>query len=208
VITLASFAFQTIFCILYVTVVYFLTSQPADVTRFFMFMATCLLISFVAQSVGLVVGAAMNVQNGVFLAPVMSVPFLLFSGFFVSFDAIPVYLRWITYLSYIRYGFEGTALTIYGYGREKLKCFQVGLTSQTNMLIVASIANITEILCVFLGVLPLQESGDDSRGTRYARRWFYFGYSRSSAHLRRAANRCVSFLALENQDCPIDNRRA
>ncbi len=77
------------------------------------------------QSVGLVVGAAMNVQNGVFLAPVMSVPFLLFSGFFVSFDAIPIYLRWITYLSYIRYGFEGTALATYSFGREKLKCHQV-----------------------------------------------------------------------------------
>lgn len=92
--------------------------------RFLMFLTACLLISFVAQSVGLVVGAAMNVQNGVFLAPVMSVPFLLFSGFFVSFDAIPIYLRWITYLSYIRYGFEGTALATYSYGREKLKCYQ------------------------------------------------------------------------------------
>lgn len=113
---------------MYLSIVYFLTSQPADLQRFSIFLAICLLISFVAQSVGLVVGAAMNVQNGVFLAPVMSVPFLLFSGFFVSFDAIPVYLRWITYLSYIRYGFEGTALTIYSFGREKLKCSQVRST--------------------------------------------------------------------------------
>lgn len=115
--------FQAIFCIIYVSIVYYFTSQPWELFRFSMFLGSCLMIAFVAQSVGLVVGAAMNVQNGVFLAPVMSVPFLLFSGFFVSFDAIPVYLRWITYLSYIRYGFEGTALATYGFGREKLKCY-------------------------------------------------------------------------------------
>ncbi|XP_011340915.1 ATP-binding cassette sub-family G member 4 isoform X2 [Ooceraea biroi] len=124
-ITVSDIPFQTVFCVLYVSIVYFLTSQPPNTSRFIMFVSICLLISYVAQSVGLVVGAAMNVQNGVFLAPVMSVPFLLFSGFFVSFDAIPVYLRWITYLSYIRYGFEGTALSTYSFGREKLKCFQM-----------------------------------------------------------------------------------
>ncbi|GLV33102.1 uncharacterized protein CBL_10449 [Carabus blaptoides fortunei] len=124
-ITLSDIPFQTVFCIIYITIVYFMTSQPLEFFRYGMFLGACLLVSFVAQSVGLVVGAAMNVQNGVFLAPVMSVPFLLFSGFFVSFDAIPVYLRWITYLSYIRYGFEGTALATYSFGREKLKCFQV-----------------------------------------------------------------------------------
>ncbi|XP_034952371.1 ATP-binding cassette sub-family G member 4 [Chelonus insularis] len=123
-ITISDLPFQTVFCIMYLVIVYFLTSQPMDAMRFSMFVGACLLISFVAQSVGLVVGAAMNVQNGVFLAPVMSVPFLLFSGFFVSFDAIPIYLRWITYLSYIRYGFEGTALATYGFSRAKLKCFQ------------------------------------------------------------------------------------
>nr|CAH7713121.1 unnamed protein product [Callosobruchus chinensis] len=122
-ITISDMPFQTIFCIIYVTIVYFMTSQPPEAHRYGMFLLACLLVSFVAQSVGLVVGAAMNVQNGVFLAPVMSVPFLLFSGFFVSFNAIPVYLRWITYLSYIRYGFEGTALATYGFDRPKLQCF-------------------------------------------------------------------------------------
>lgn len=123
-ITLSDIPFQAIFCIVYVSIVYYFTSQPMELFRYFMFLGACLLISFVAQSVGLVVGAAMNVQNGVFLAPVMSVPFLLFSGFFVSFDAIPKYLRWITYLSYIRYGFEATSLSTYSFDREKLKCHQ------------------------------------------------------------------------------------
>ncbi|KAF5302196.1 hypothetical protein FQA39_LY10235 [Lamprigera yunnana] len=121
-ITCSDLPFQTVFCVLYVAIVYFMTGQPLELHRFGMFLAACLLVAFVAQSVGLVVGAAMNVQNGVFLAPVMSVPFLLFSGFFVSFDAIPIYLRWITYLSYIRYGFEGTALATYSFDRPKLKC--------------------------------------------------------------------------------------
>ncbi|XP_037975240.1 ATP-binding cassette sub-family G member 1 isoform X2 [Plutella xylostella] len=124
-ITVSDIPFQAIFCIIYVVIVYLLTSQPLEMFRFVMFLTSCLLISFVAQSVGLVVGAAMNVQNGVFLAPVMSVPFLLFSGFFVSFNAIPVYLRWITYLSYIRYGFEGTALATYSFNRTNLVCHQV-----------------------------------------------------------------------------------
>lgn len=123
-ITASDLPFQTIFCLMYATIVYYLTSQPSEWSRYGMFIVACLLISFVAQSVGLVVGAAMNVQNGVFLAPVMSVPFLLFSGFFVSFDAIPIYLRWITYLSYIRYGFEGTALATYGFNRTRLECHQ------------------------------------------------------------------------------------
>uniref|UniRef100_A0A1A9ZJ12 ABC-2 type transporter transmembrane domain-containing protein n=1 Tax=Glossina pallidipes TaxID=7398 RepID=A0A1A9ZJ12_GLOPL len=103
--SIADLPFQTIFCILYVSIVYYTTSQPLEWARFAMFLSTCLLIAFVAQSVGLLVGAAMNVQNGVFLAPVMSVPFLLFSGFFVSFDAIPKYLRWITYVSCVAYLF-------------------------------------------------------------------------------------------------------
>lgn len=59
---LTKFYFQTVFCVIYVTIVYFMTSQPPDASRFGMFLAACLLVSFVAQSVGLVVGAAMNVQ--------------------------------------------------------------------------------------------------------------------------------------------------
>lgn len=54
--------FQAIFCVIYVSIVYYFTSQPYEWFRFGMFLSACLMISFVAQSIGLVVGAAMNVQ--------------------------------------------------------------------------------------------------------------------------------------------------
>jgi hypothetical protein len=58
----------------------------------------------------------------VFIGPVTSVPIVLFSGFFVNFNAIPAYLRFLSYVSYIRYGFEGAMITVYGYNRRSLKC--------------------------------------------------------------------------------------
>lgn len=123
--TMADLPFQIIFSSVYVIVVYYLTSQPMEWMRISMFVFICVLTSLVAQSLGLLIGAGMNIEAGVFLGPVTTIPTILFSGFFVNFDTIPGYLKWVTYVSYVRYGFEGAMVSIYGMDRAKLECHEM-----------------------------------------------------------------------------------
>ena len=96
------------------------------------------------------IGAAVDVATAVYLGPITVIPILLFSGtifyvwlgkheiyekktkflkmkvkvsisgFFLSLNNIPVYMQWLSYVAYVRYGFEGTMQAIYGFEREKL----------------------------------------------------------------------------------------
>ena len=122
--TLADIPFQIIFPILYLVTVYLMTDQPMSLQRFSMLMLITICMALVAQGIGLLVGAMFNIQVAVFVAPAAAIPFLLFSGFFINLTAIPPYMSWIAYISFMRYGFEGSMLSIYGYDRAPLECSQ------------------------------------------------------------------------------------
>ena len=55
----------------------------------------------------LIVGCTIaDKQLAVALTPVLVVPMMLFAGFFVTFDKIPIYLKPIGYMSFFKYGFQ------------------------------------------------------------------------------------------------------
>lgn len=62
-------------------------------------------------------------QNGVFIGSIITCLCILFAGFLVLFNHMPIVLYYVSHISYMRYALEGLVLSIYGYGREPLDCF-------------------------------------------------------------------------------------
>ncbi|XP_060530467.1 ATP-binding cassette sub-family G member 4 isoform X2 [Cylas formicarius] len=120
--TVADIPFQIILTTCYIVGVYLITSQPLEPTRFSMFLLIAVLTALVSQSFGLLIGSGLNIESGVFLGPISTIPMVLFSGFFANLDDIPQYLQWLPYLSYVKYSFEGSMIAIYGLNRPKLEC--------------------------------------------------------------------------------------
>ncbi|KAM3964315.1 LOW QUALITY PROTEIN: ATP-binding cassette subfamily G member 4-like [Aphomia sociella] len=121
-ITLVDLPISIVGCAIFSAIVYTMSGQPLDIVRFSMFFVISLYVVLVAQSFGLMIGAAFNVVNGTFLGPTLSVPVMMFAGFGVTLRDLPSYLYWGSYVSYLRYGLEGFIAAIYGMDRPKLAC--------------------------------------------------------------------------------------
>ncbi|XP_059619010.1 ATP-binding cassette sub-family G member 4-like [Phlebotomus argentipes] len=107
---------------LFILIGYFLSGQPQEEHRFAMMWFICLLTAISAQAMGLLAGAAFNVQMGIFLIPASCIPMLVFSGYFIRFNELHFIFKPLSYISLFRYSFEGSIQAIYGFDRGNLTC--------------------------------------------------------------------------------------
>lgn len=120
-VTLLDLPFQIIFPSVFVAILYPLTGQIMETSRFIYFALFSCLVSLVSQSVGLFISTLFTESTSivVFLAPVALTPAFLFSGFFVRPRNTPNYLTWLQDISYVKYSLDALIHIIYGMERCK-----------------------------------------------------------------------------------------
>ncbi|CAH0714158.1 unnamed protein product, partial [Brenthis ino] len=112
------------FSLLYLVIVYPLTSQPMELSRVMMFISICILVAMISESMGTLISSSLSVVNSMFVGPVAAVPLMLLAVYGIGSgdEAPPLIWRLARSCSYMRYGLEGLIVAIYGPPRDDLIC--------------------------------------------------------------------------------------
>jgi len=105
--TLAGLPFLLLMPAAFVGIQYCMVGLFASWEAFFGIYLNCILIALSATGYGYMISAlAPTIEAANALAPPLMVPLLLFGGFFLQSDSVPVYFIWLKYLSWFYYGAE------------------------------------------------------------------------------------------------------
>ena len=73
---------------------------------------TAVLMTITGTGIGILIGCLFNdLEVALNVTPLFFFPFILFSGFYVNSDSIQWWVKWIEYISPIRYGLEALIYT-------------------------------------------------------------------------------------------------
>ncbi|KAI3630169.1 hypothetical protein MIR68_011604 [Amoeboaphelidium protococcarum] len=102
--------FQLIFPIILCFVVYWIIGFRDGFENFLLFTLFVTLIALFGTVLGLALGAIFkSVDSATVLGPLVILPLVIMGGFFVNLIIVPVWLRWIQWISPLQYAFTGMA---------------------------------------------------------------------------------------------------
>ncbi|XP_044261652.1 protein white isoform X2 [Tribolium madens] len=103
--TLAESPIFIIIPVILTSVCYFMIGLNSQGFRFYIACGIMILVANVAISFGYLISCvSRSVSMALSIGPPLVIPFLLFGGFFLNVSSIPVYFKWLSYLSWFRYG--------------------------------------------------------------------------------------------------------
>lgn len=108
--------------VVFVSITFFMTSQPVELMRFSLFFLVSLLVSLTSQGLGLLSGSLTNIQLTLIIASGGIAFFTTFSGFFVLMKDTAIGWHFLFYMSFLKHGLDAGLLAIFGYDRPKLEC--------------------------------------------------------------------------------------
>ncbi|XP_051859320.1 ATP-binding cassette subfamily G member 4 isoform X1 [Drosophila albomicans] len=114
-----------ILAVIYLSIVYLMSSQPLEWFRFIMLFIIAFLTALTSDSFGLLISSRLSLVNGMFMGPVLAVPLILLSIYGIGYgkDAyISPIMRFLMSLSFLRHGMEGLVAALYDYGRGDTIC--------------------------------------------------------------------------------------
>jgi len=93
------------------SVVYWMVNLRPEASAFFTYFGVMLLASQCAVAVGMFLSAAIkSVEAAPKIAPAVVVLLLMFSGYFLNVESIPVWLIWLKYVSFIGWTFQANCI--------------------------------------------------------------------------------------------------
>ena len=107
----AELPFHLAFTLITCTGTYFMLGMQLELGRFLVFVLTLELCAVCGASAMMFVGSVSADENvGNVLASILLLMFMLFDGFYVNKETVPVWLRWIEKMSFMGYMVENLAL--------------------------------------------------------------------------------------------------
>jgi hypothetical protein len=109
----------TVCPLLFCLVFYPLTGQLAEWWRFALFYSVAVLLCLIAQTLGLIVGAAFadDRLSAVFIGSVQSFPLFMVGGYLIRGSVVSALVRPLWQFGYVRFAFSALILSVYGFGR-------------------------------------------------------------------------------------------
>eukprot|EP00123_Amoebidium_parasiticum_P014061 comp22305_c0_seq1/m.33111 comp22305_c0_seq1/g.33111 ORF comp22305_c0_seq1/g.33111 comp22305_c0_seq1/m.33111 type:complete len:668 (-) comp22305_c0_seq1:89-2092(-) len=103
------------FIILYVfigcCISYWMIGFQAVASKFLIYCLTLIILNLAGAALGILAASTFpSIQAAMAVLPMAIMPLMLFSGFYVQSNSVPVYFTWIQWLSPIKYSFQALAL--------------------------------------------------------------------------------------------------